>query len=252
IDALTLIKEEGKLNPGSSRSFLPRFGDELIPKNPRLAVRDGDFQNNDILIGNNKNEGSFQLTTGNPDLFGFFGEKDTNISKATAAELLNKIFRTFPNTDAVVNHYLPDNDDYIPRMQVADASGDFTLMCPTVFFAEKFAEMNNSVYFYLFDHRPRNSPWEEWMGVVHFEEVQYVFGVPIQIPSRYRKIDRSITRRMIQHWSNFVKNGKPMDSWPLYSKENPTFLYYNTAENQEEGMGPHKDNCDFFRPYFDM
>lgn len=58
---MKLSEAEASLIPHSSRSFLPQYGDEILPENPRLAVIDGNFQNNDLLIGNCKDEGSFQV-----------------------------------------------------------------------------------------------------------------------------------------------------------------------------------------------
>ncbi|KFM73380.1 Cholinesterase, partial [Stegodyphus mimosarum] len=60
IDAMELIKTEATLDPYSNRRFVPQFGDELLPKNPRESIINGDFQSNEILIGNTRDEGSSQ------------------------------------------------------------------------------------------------------------------------------------------------------------------------------------------------
>ncbi|GBM68546.1 Acetylcholinesterase-1, partial [Araneus ventricosus] len=59
-DALTIIKEEANLNPGSSSSFLPRYGDELFPKNPREVLLEGGFEFQELFIGNSGTEGAFK------------------------------------------------------------------------------------------------------------------------------------------------------------------------------------------------
>lgn len=46
-------------------------------------------------------------------------------------------------------------------------------------------------------------------------------------------------------------NRKPNIPWPLYSREKPLFKYIGPNDvTGKNGLGPHKQNCDFMRPYF--
>ncbi|GFV92734.1 acetylcholinesterase-1 [Trichonephila clavipes] len=243
-------------NPTSARSFFPQYGDEFLPNNALEDIRNGNFHNVPLLIGNVKDEGSFQITTGNPDLFGFFGEKDPKISKAQGASMIRKTFGSYSNPDKYVKHYLgnvSDNDYDTIRRQVYTASGDSSLLCETVYFAESYAERNNDVYYYFYVHRPSNSPWAPWMGVVHFEEVQFVFGRPIIKPSNYTKEETQLSSDIINIWSTFAKKGQPTDSfkWPKYSKKDHSFVYIDTDFKEHRvGTGPHLDNCNVLRDHF--
>ncbi|XP_035215914.1 acetylcholinesterase-1-like [Stegodyphus dumicola] len=253
IDAMELIMTEATLDPYSNRRFIPQFGDELLPNNPRESIINGDFQNNVILIGNTRDEGSSQITTQNREIFGFFGEKNPQINKTFGKDMIRKIFAKLPDREAVVRQYLPDEiteDQYeLVRRQVHIASGDYSRVCPSVYFAEKYAEKGNNVFFYVWDHRPSPTPWAPWMGVVHFTENQFVFGSPIKHPEKYVPEEVQLSSDMIKYWTNFAKTGKPTDFWPLYSKDNPRFKYLS-LDQKEMGNGPHHNNCDFFRPYF--
>ncbi|CAL1262228.1 unnamed protein product [Larinioides sclopetarius] len=192
----------------------------------------------------------------NPQLIGFFGEKNPRINKTTGKYMIRKFFKDFPNPESVVRHYLPDDVpehayDFV-RFQVATAAGDFLVVCPDVYHAEQCAEKGGKVYSYFWIHRPSDSPWAPWMGAVHFTEVQFIFGRPFLHPSDYQIGELGISKQMIEIWSNFVKNGKPnLEFWPFYTKQNPTFKYLG-GENQkpEYDLGTHKENCEFFRPYF--
>ncbi|GFQ70430.1 acetylcholinesterase-1, partial [Trichonephila clavata] len=244
-------------DPTSTRSFFPQYGDELLPNNAVEDIHKGNFHNVPLLIGNNRDEGSFQITTGNPSLFGFFGEKDPKISKAQGTSMIRKTFSSYSNPNKYVKHYLGNvtNNDYDTiRRQVYTASGDSSLLCSSVYFAESYAKRNNDVYYYFFVHRPSNSPWAPWMGVVHFEEVQFVFGRPIRKPSSYTTNEVQLSSEMIKVWTNFAKNGYPTDSftWPKYSKKNHTFAFIDTAfpYNYRLGTGPHLENCNFLRSHF--
>ncbi|GFS65007.1 acetylcholinesterase-1 [Nephila pilipes] len=209
-NAIHLASVLWSFNPTSTRSFFPQYGDDLLPNNALDDIRKGNFHNVPLLIGNNRDEGSFQITTGNPSLFGFFGEKDPKINKTQAASMIRKTFSSYSNPEKYVNYYLGNvsDDDYDTiRRQVYTASGDSSLLCETVYFAESYAERNNDVYFYFFVHRPSNSPWAPWMGVAHFEEVQFVFGRPIQKPKNYTDEEIQLSSEMIKLWTNYAKNG---------------------------------------------
>lgn len=185
------------------------YGDEVLPVNARRALIEGNFHDVDVFIGNNKDEGSFQITTANPDVFGFFGEKDPKINRSYAESLLRGTFSDFPNTNGVINHYLgdvPDGDSDQLREQTYTAMGDYSLLCPTKYFAESYSKAGNNVYYYFFVHRPSTTPWAEWMGVVHFEEIQFVFGLPLQAPQNYTLQEIPLSRKMLNMWSDFAKN----------------------------------------------
>lgn len=255
VDAFVLAKTLNSFNPTSTRSFYPSYGDEILPMNAREAIIKGNFHDVDVLIGNNKDEGSFQLTTGNPEVFGFFGEKDTRVNKSYGEMLIRNSFSSFSDPDAVVQHYLGNvaDDDYDSiREQVYTSTGDYSLLCPTVYFAESYSNAGNDVYYYFFVHRPSTTPWAYWMGVVHYEEVQFVFGLPLRKPRSYIIPQETLlSRRMIRIWTDFAKRGTPGErNWPQYSQENPTYVELDVGIRRTTGKGPHEDNCDFFRGYF--
>lgn len=70
-------------------------------------------------------------------------------------------------TRDIRDHYFNkfENNDFDGvRQAFIDAIGDYLQICPTVYFGEYMAEYANNVYFYLFNHRPSNSYWDEWLG----------------------------------------------------------------------------------------
>ncbi|CAL1291543.1 unnamed protein product [Larinioides sclopetarius] len=228
IDALTIIKAEGSLNPGAASSFLPRWGDALFPRNPREVTLNGGFQFQELFIGDSGMEGAFKVPTQNPDIFGFFGKEDVSITREQGVELLLKAFSTFQDKDKLVEHYFPsENDDSGTSRQyeyvLANALGDFGITCPTVNYAVVSAQSGINVYYYDFQHRPKNSVWAEWMGITHFDEVDFVFGGPFK---------------------------KPSNDWPLYG-EKFEMKVYTTGDPPTLGHGPRTNSCMFWQPYLD-
>ncbi|GFS65340.1 acetylcholinesterase-1 [Trichonephila inaurata madagascariensis] len=190
VDSMVLSRADSHIFNTSTFDFFPTYGDEIVPANPRIAVSRKNFHCTDLLIGNNKDGGSFLITTGNPQLFGFFGEKDPQINKTTGANIIRE----------------EDDYDYI-RKQTYTACGDPLFVCTDIYYSEKCAEEGNNVYFYVWRHRPSTTVWAPWMGVAHYTEVQFVFGQPLQNPSRYEASEVQLSVEMIKIWSNFVKTG---------------------------------------------
>ncbi|GBN24830.1 Acetylcholinesterase-1 [Araneus ventricosus] len=254
-NATYLTKTLWSFNPTSARSFYEQYGNDLLPNHALEAVRNGKFHNVPLLAGDVKDEGSFQVTTGNIPEFGFFGEKDPKVNKTYATSLLEGIFSNYTDPQKYIDFYLKDvpDDDYDQiRKQVTTAFGDSSILCATVFFAESYAERKNDVYYYFFTHRPSNSPWAKWMGVVHFEEVQFVFGRPVRVPKDYEIKEIWLSKKVMKLWASFAKYGKPIavPKWPKYSNKSHTYFTIDLKNYGKRGTGPHLENCNFLRSYF--
>ncbi|KAF8771442.1 acetylcholinesterase-1-like [Argiope bruennichi] len=254
-NATYLTKTLWSFNPLSTSSLFPQYGDSLLPNNALDDLRNGNFNNVPILAGDVKNEGSFLLTSAFPDVFGFFGEKDPKINKTYGRTLIAGAFANFTNPQKYIDYYLnsvPDTDYYQIRKQVYEAYGDTIVECHTVYFAESYAKRQNKVYYYDFTHRPSNTPWAPWMGVAHFEEVQFVFGRPLRVPKDYDSKDIWVSKKVLKIWGDFARNGRPslIPKWPLYSKKDHTYFTIDKDNYGKLGTGPHLKNCDFLRSFY--
>ncbi|GBM77076.1 Acetylcholinesterase-1 [Araneus ventricosus] len=202
VDAVQLSKVDYSLNPYSVISFIPQYGDEIVPLKAKRAIMEGDFHFSELLIGNNKDEGSFLLSTAHPEVFGFFGEKDTSINKSVGADFIRKAYEDESVPESVVQHYLPDavpeHAGAFVRNQTFTSFGDMLVLCPDVYHAEKCTQIGGNVYYYYWNHRPSNTPWAPWLGVAHFTEVQFVFGSPLLDPSSYTQKEQRISQQMIE------------------------------------------------------
>jgi acetylcholinesterase len=91
------------------------------------------------------------------------------------------------------------------------SAGDFNFKCPVVELAEilaKYPNRNGSLFGYYFDHRTSVSDWPDWTGVLHGDEIEYVFGVPLKSTSSpYSSNEQWLSRYMMEYWTNFAKNG---------------------------------------------
>ena len=94
------------------------------------------------------------------------------------------------------------NRDALDRMV-----GDYAFTCPVVDFAHRFAETGNNVYFYYFNERASNNPWPTWTGVLHGDEIAFIFGDPLNKSRNYDSQEVALSKRMMSYWANFAKTG---------------------------------------------
>ncbi|GBN94278.1 Acetylcholinesterase-1 [Araneus ventricosus] len=147
------------------------------------------------------------MTTGHPDIFGFYGENQTVLSREQVEDFLKQSFPTFEDQECLVKHYLGKEHADTYQFAIAKSLGDYVLTCPTVYFATVSAQSGANVYYYDFRHKSSFIPWADWVKPTHFDEVQFVFGGPFKYPTLFSVEERTLSKMMIEHWTNFVKYG---------------------------------------------
>ena len=90
-----------------------------------------------------------------------------------------------------------------------DAAGDFHFVCPIVDFANLYAMSQQDVYFYYFTQRSSQHYWPAWLGVMHGDEIPFVFGDPLYPLANYTEEEKILSRKMLKYWSNFAKYDNP-------------------------------------------
>jgi len=98
-----------------------------------------------------------------------------------------------------------DEPKNIYALDMAVSDSQFT--CPLNRFARRFASVGLPVYAYYFTERFGSNPWPDWMGVLHGDEIFFVFGEPIKFRHNFTDAERSLSRQMIAYWTNFAKTG---------------------------------------------
>ncbi|XP_013793463.1 acetylcholinesterase-1-like [Limulus polyphemus] len=97
--------------------FGPTFGDDYIPIDPNEAFKTGSFQNVELLIGANRDEGSHFLPSMFPQIFDRRNDETDDVTKGNAALYMEMIFRNFPDIESelVAQFYLQNIsvDDHV-------------------------------------------------------------------------------------------------------------------------------------------
>lgn len=60
---------------------------------------------------------------------------------------------------------------------------------------------------YLYTHRSKGNPWPRWTGVMHGDEISYIFGEPLKPALGYTEDEKEFSRRMMRYWANFARYG---------------------------------------------
>ena len=93
------------------------------------------------------------------------------------------------------------------------------------------------------------------MGVLHGDEIDYVFGNPLNKSRRYTEDEAELSRRIISHYGNFARHGTPVynssESWPLYNRNEPQYYIWN-ANIRGTGEGPRATQCAFWNEFVPM
>ena len=64
------------------------------------------------------------------------------------------------------------------------------------------------VYQYYFNHRSSQNAWPKWSGVLHGDEIAFVFGEPLNTTAfNYTEEEKRLSREMMMLWANFAKTG---------------------------------------------
>lgn len=207
--------------------------------------------NHDILAGVNENEGTYFLhylyNGKNFNLSSFFNDPNISYDNSFVTKKLTESLKTkYPvkNDQKYFNEYvqcvsnlytingkqtgygrfsqfdfnldteanLKLNSQELAFQKLAKILGDFIFACPTIKFANKVSEAYpENVYFYKFSHRSRANQWPSWMGVIHGQEIEFVFGSPLLNPDLYDSNDVFTSRNIMSYWANFARNGKLYD-----------------------------------------
>ena len=190
--------------------LIPRVGDEFLPENPIDMLRKGESKDTEILLGVTRDEGSmflaFQHGFEKEDYFGHL--VDANAFNESSVLGMIQLLAKNENYEEIAQKYLKrvkEESRYTYLNAVSDIIGDAMITCSTMFLADIQSLKNQPTYFYVFDYRSPSCRLAEWMGVPHFEEVQYVFGNPFL--KVFSENEEELSKDIMDMWIAFAKSG---------------------------------------------
>ena len=113
---------------------------------------------------------------------------------------------------AVIFEYTNWSNPYDPisnRDALDKMVGDCKFVCNVNEFAHSYAESSdgNNVYMYYYTHRSSTHMGPRWCGVLHGDEISFVFGQPLNPTKGYQTREIKLSKRMMRYWANFARTG---------------------------------------------
>lgn len=130
--------------------------------------------------------------------------------KVLKDDFLNPYAKYQITKEAIVFEYSNWNNphDSVSNYDALDKIvGDYYFTCHVNEFAQRYANAGIPVYMYYFKQHSSISPWPKWMGVLHGDEISFVFGEPLNQMFNYTPKEVDLSRRMMGYWANFAKYG---------------------------------------------
>lgn len=192
--------------------FTPVVDGEFLLKSPRHSVEIGDFKRTEILIGSNSDELNPTLLYFLPEIFP--KEENIIVTKEEFLEAIHKMFDSYFDP-VTIKHFIDkythsieseDNNSY--GNALIQMGSDYFLTCSNNNFGESYAKRGNNVYMYYFTHRSENSKWPKWTGAMHRDELNFVFGNPLNSRKEgFTSDEKRLSRKIMKYWANFARTG---------------------------------------------
>jgi para-nitrobenzyl esterase len=192
----------------------------VIPEDPTVTFANGRQNAVDVLVGSNKDEGSF---FNQPVTSAQFEER----ARMSWGDLAGEYLKLYPHAT-----------DTEAAKSTGENTGDGTYWHMRLF-ADYQAKKGNKAYLYYFAQNPPNEAGRPPFPAAHASELPYVFGNLGQLPlfpdgsdpklAAASAPDRKLADTMSSYWVNFARSGDPngrgLPVWKAHQ-----------AGNQQDGM----------------
>jgi len=261
VNASVLVNSE-TTNGIADFAFVPIVDGVFFDELPIDTLKHGTFKKTNILLGSNTEEGYYFLMYFLPNLL----KREENIL-VNRENFTNSVRGLFPyfnelTLQAIMYEYtdwLDPKDGAKNRNALDKMVGDYFFTCNVNEFAEFYAENGNNVYMYYFKHRSSGNKWPKWTGVLHADEIAYVFGEPLSPKyPEYTDEEQELSRQMMTYWGNFVRTGNPSKGdersfakarWPEWKSSTKEYLILEGGQSGGVGRGPRLNQCAFWKSF---
>ncbi|XP_043219104.1 acetylcholinesterase-like [Amphibalanus amphitrite] len=259
-DPKTLVNSEGFMAGYCEFAFVPVIDGAFLVESPSASLTSGNFRKVNLLMGSNKDEGYFYLSYFLTEHFRLRDNPPvTHEMFLDAVKQLHPRL-TPPARSAIAFEYTPWGNltsSAHMRDAIDEMAGDRQFTCGVQQLAETYARAGADVYMYHFIQRSSASPWPRYMGVLHGDEILFVFGVPLTKRKQYKRREVELSCKMMRYWANFAKTGDPnasggdsdhrppLDRWPPHLATAKSYLTLS-VNSSAVGVGLKTRRCAFW------
>ncbi|AQT82755.1 carboxylesterase [Mycolicibacterium litorale] len=228
VDALDSMLERSLDDMTGAFAVGPTIGDDVLPDDPIVAMRDGKAHPVPLIVGTNADEG----------------------------KLFTRFLKLLPTTEHAIERLLagaePEARERItaayPGYPRADAcvqlGGDFAFGTAAWQIAEAHGT-HAPTYVYRYDYAPRTLHWSG-LGATHATELLAVFdiyrtrlGAALTAAIDHRSALK-VSNHLQTRWHNFSRTGVPSADWPRYTHPERPVLVFDRHTRVEYDPHPHR------------
>ena len=221
--------------PMAGFSFWPNADGYVIPDDQYKLYSAGKFNDVNVIVGTNSDEGAMFARASEPDAYKKGIEQ-------RFGDFAGKILKAFPGDT---------------KEQTAGSSADiFTATAfawPSWTWARLQSRTGKSkVFMYYFSQQQSKLPFMSMAprGAQHAAEIKYVLKTID--PKTGSEEDLKLSELMSTYWTNFAKygdpNGKDLPVWPAFSEKNSSVMILNN--NPKQAPVPNLDKLELMEQYF--
>ncbi|PIC46170.1 hypothetical protein B9Z55_005948 [Caenorhabditis nigoni] len=235
----------------------------------RAALREGDFNRDvNLMIGMNKDEGNYWNIYQLPQFFD--KAEPPELTRHQFDNLIDSTFSIQPDIIRSAAKYIysdPNCTDHGRKTrfyagQMNQIVGDYFFSCDSLWLADQIRSTPNGslkkppkVFVYYFTQSSSANPWPKWTGAMHGYEIEYVFGVPLSYSKIYKRREQIFSRKIMQFWASFAKNGTPRlrvlknsEHWPEFNEHNNyRWMQLRSGSNIRPIKRRKETECQFWR-----
>ena len=204
------IDELRALSPAEVLASLPPLRPVLdgwlLTEDTWTSARAGRLKAVDLLIGANKDEGTFP----------YLRAADVGLGPMSREEFTTYVRTRFgPDADTFFQLYPVRNESAVTGAQHAAFTDEAAWIAQ--FLADSATRTGATSYLYSFVHEPPVPAGEPNRRATHTAEIPYMFNNPTPL---WTEADRRLADTMSSYWVNFARNGDPngpgLPAWPAF------------------------------------
>ena len=204
----------------------------MVPEDESITYSQGKQNNVDVLIGSNRDEGTF-FGSGNTT-----SEQSNNRARQTFVDLADEFLQLYPAA----------SDEQARASGLARSRDELGWHMRT--WAELQTKRGRKAYLFYFTHVP---PGSGERGATHTAELAYVFNNPPANGS-WTEADQKLADMMSSYWANFAAtgdpNGKGLPNWSAYNPKSNDAKAMVLGDAVEFGPQIEQQRLAFFDKYY--
>lgn len=214
--------------------WVPTIDGHDVPLQFIDAVAEGKYHRMPVMLGTTSEEAL---------LFIYMASNNKTVSDAAYLLFVSAIFRF--NAPKVLAQYPPKPIIGDKRPQLSILGSDYIFRCSNRYVASAMTKFNQPVFLYDFNHTISFDAWahfwycrnSEGRGhVCHGAELPFVWHSSGEFT--FTREEETLSRIMIDYWTNFAKSGDPNIGlptpveWPIFDPYNPQNIEFESDKTK--------------------